>query len=272
MSASVATAVKVELTHIIGGSGKKFQGCGQGIYNAVIPIFATLYENLAKGKGKFLDCLYEGFIAGGAIFLAPDKERSRKRWAQLSPMEKKNMRRNKLSHMVYTPMDPKVAREQIRAAMVDYKNKCDPYLHEKKKEAEQIFRDVGGIIIDINNYKKWRVKITQLYEEEFRRHVEEQTYGMHDSTKTIMVVEKEDMEGCASLLLLNSGYSMSNSKKAKDAFDRVRSAYSNNPPNPLSPYISTLASASTENVDRYYQNMRSISNDSVPGGKNSYTI
>ncbi|MGV7234836.1 MAG: hypothetical protein ACQ9ET_01140 [Nitrosomonadaceae bacterium] len=41
MSASVATAVKVELTHIIGGSGKKFQGCGQGIYNAVIPIFAV---------------------------------------------------------------------------------------------------------------------------------------------------------------------------------------------------------------------------------------
>jgi len=221
----------------------------------------------------YLQCLYEGFIAGGAIFLAPDKERSRKMWAQLSPIEKKNMRKNKSSHMVYTPMVPKVAREQVRAAMADYKNKCDPFLQEKKEEAEQIFRDVGGTstIIDINNYKKWCDKIAQLYEEELRRHAEE-TYGMYDSTKTIMVVKKEDMEGCASLLLLNSGHSMSNSKKAKEAFDRVRSAYSNNPPNPLSPYISALASANTENVDRYYQNMHSISNDSVLGGKKSHEI
>lgn len=216
----------------------------------------------------YLQCLYEGFIAGGAVFLAPDKERSRKRWAQLSPIERKNMRNNKLSHiMVYTPMVPKVAREHVRTAMAGYKNKVDPFLQEKKEEAEQIFRDIGGTIININNYNKWRVKITQLYEEEFRRHAE-LTNGMYDNTQTIMVLKKEEMEGCASLLLLNSGrHSMSNSKKAKEAFDRVRSAYSNNPPNPLSPYISVLASANTENVDRYCQNMHSISNDSVLGGK-----
>jgi len=86
----------------------------------------------------YLQCLYEGFIAGGAIFLARDKERTRKRWTQLSPMERKDMRKHKVSHMVYTPMDAKAAREQIRGAMVDYK-KGDPFLEEKKKEAEQIF-------------------------------------------------------------------------------------------------------------------------------------
>lgn len=41
MSASAVTPVRVELTHILGGSGKKFQGCGQGIYNALIPILAV---------------------------------------------------------------------------------------------------------------------------------------------------------------------------------------------------------------------------------------
>ena len=41
MSASVGTAVEVDLAHIMGGPGKKPQGCGQDIYNAVIPTFAV---------------------------------------------------------------------------------------------------------------------------------------------------------------------------------------------------------------------------------------
>ena len=53
-----------------------------------------------------------------------------------------------------------------------------------------------------------------------------------------MVVKKEDMEMCANLLLLKTG-SMPNSKKAKDVFYCVRSAYPNNPPNPLKHYLST---------------------------------